>query len=202
LHNDAQSAFQQNPIAIPGLGHCQSKPHKRHLICSKITDCSKPPFIDKASLTVVFPEIRSKQSGFTLVEMMIVVAVIVILAAIAVPSFLRARKRSQASLVKNDLRLIDSAIAQYAVDTNKQSGDPVEVDDWIDYVKESSNLYDTGQDILGHDYGDQIVNNLPTVPASTWDTLSDVADSAFWIPYTREGATPPPKHKTKKKKGH
>ena len=47
---------------------------------------------------------------------MIVVAIIALLAAIAVPGFLRARKRSQASKIINDLRLIDSAVDQYAIE--------------------------------------------------------------------------------------
>jgi prepilin-type N-terminal cleavage/methylation domain-containing protein len=51
-------------------------------------------------------------AAFTLIEIMIVVAVIALLAAIAIPGFLRARKRSQAVQVKNDLRLIDDAVAQ------------------------------------------------------------------------------------------
>ena len=51
-----------------------------------------------------------KQGGFTLVEIMIVVAIIALLAAIAVPGFLRARKRSQASRIINDLRLVDAAV--------------------------------------------------------------------------------------------
>ena len=53
------------------------------------------------------------------------VAIIALLAAIAVPGFLRARKRSQASKILNDLRMIDSAIDQYAIETGKKSGDPV-----------------------------------------------------------------------------
>jgi len=129
---------------------------------------------------------------------MIVVAIIAVLAAITVPSFLRARKRSQATSVKNDLRLIDAAIAQYAIETSKNSGDPVYVDDWVDYVKDDSKLANTGQDIFGNDYNDQIVDTLPVVPAATWDALSDVVDSAFWSPYSRE-ITPQPKHKNKKK---
>jgi len=114
---------------------------------------------------------------------------------------LRARKRSQATLVKNDLRMIDDAIAQYAMEASKSSGDSVEVDDWIDYVKDGR-LYDTAQDVFGEDYGDQAVDALPTVPGATWDALSDVADAGFWSPYTREGATPPPKHRKKRKRGH
>src|SRR3989442_14477553 len=96
--------------------------------------------------------------------------------------------------VKNDLRLIDAAIAQYAVETNKASGDPVDVDDWLDYIKDDSRLASSGQDILGNDYNDQIVDNLPVVPAQTWDTLLDVIDADFWAPYQRE-TTPRSKHK-------
>ncbi len=59
--------------------------------------------------------------GFTLVEIMIVVAIIALLAAIAVPGFLRARKRSQASRILNDLRMIDSAVDQYAIETWSRS---------------------------------------------------------------------------------
>jgi len=129
---------------------------------------------------------------------MIVVTIIALLAAIAVPSFLRARKRSQATSVKNDLRLIDAAIAQYAIETIKNTGDPVYVDDWMDYVKDDSKLSNTGQDLFGNDYNDQIVDTLPVVPAATWDALSDVVDSAFWSPYSRE-ITPQPKHKNRRR---
>jgi len=55
-------------------------------------------------------KLHTRRGGFTLVEIMIVVAIIALLAAIAVPNFLRARKRSQATQVLEDLRLIDSAI--------------------------------------------------------------------------------------------
>ena len=46
--------------------------------------------------------IRKSRGGFTLVEIMIVVAIIALLAAIAVPGFLRSRKRSQATAILND----------------------------------------------------------------------------------------------------
>ena len=143
----------------------------------------------------------SRRSGFTLVEIMIVAAIIALLAAMTVPSFLRARKRSQATSVKNDLRLIDDAIAQYAMETSRSSGDPVEVDDWVDYLKDGR-LYGTAQDVFGEDYGDQVVDVLPVVPAQTWDALADVADSAFWSPYLKQGATPPPRHRRRGRRGH
>jgi len=127
--------------------------------------------------------LKSRRTGFTLVEIMIVVAIIALLAAIAVPGFLRARKRSQASRIINDLRLIDSAIDQYAIETSKKGGDPVNVTDWTNYLKKDTVLYTSGKDILGADYGPQTVDMLPVVPSSSKTALSDVTDTAFWSPY-------------------
>jgi prepilin-type N-terminal cleavage/methylation domain-containing protein len=128
-------------------------------------------------------KLNKRRGGFTLVEIMIVVAIIALLAAIAVPGFLRARKRSQASRIMNDLRLIDSAVDQYAIETNKKSNDTVKVTDWTNYLKKGTNLYLTGNDILGAAYGDQAVDVLPKVPSTTRTALSDVTDSTFWSPY-------------------
>ena len=124
-----------------------------------------------------------RRAGFTLVEIMIVVAIIALLAAIAVPGFLRARKRSQASRIINDLRLIDSAVDQYAIETNKSSSQVVNTADWTNYLKKGTNLYTTGKDILGNSYGAQTVDSLPKVPTASFNTLSDVTDNTFWSPY-------------------
>lgn len=125
----------------------------------------------------------SRQRGFTLVEIMIVVAIIALLASIAVPGFLRARKRAQASRIFNDLRLIDSAIDQYAIESNRLTGTTVGTADWTNYMKKGSVLYNTGKDILGDAYGPQTVDALPKAPAGAWAALSDVADTSFWSPY-------------------
>ena len=128
-------------------------------------------------------KLSSKRRGFTLVEIMIVVAIIALLAAIAVPGFLRARKRSQASKILNDLRMIDGAVDQYAIETGRKSGDTVTVPDWTNYLKKDTRLFATGQDLFGDNYGDQVVDILPVVPAPAFATLSDVADTGFWSPY-------------------
>ena len=128
-------------------------------------------------------KLNKRHGGFTLVEIMIVVAIIALLAAIAVPGFLRARKRSQASRVINDLRLIDSAVDQYAIENNKASGFVVAVSDWTKYLKAGTNLYVTGNDILGNAYNAVSVDFLPRVPAATKTALSDVTDNTFWSPY-------------------
>ena len=128
-------------------------------------------------------ELNKKRGGFTLVEIMIVVAIIALLAAIAVPGFLRARKRSQASRILNDLRMIDSAVDQYAIETNRTTGAIVAVADWTNYLKKNSQLYNSGNSLLGGVYGQQKVDTIPTVPQADYDTLSDVAGVGFWSPY-------------------
>jgi prepilin-type N-terminal cleavage/methylation domain-containing protein len=127
--------------------------------------------------------INKRRGGFTLVEIMIVVAIIALLAAIAVPGFLRARKRSQASKILNDLRMIDSAVDQYAIETNRTTGATVAVTDWTNYLKKGSLLYNSGNSLLGSAYGPQAVDTIPTVPAADYATLSDVAGTGFWSPY-------------------
>lgn len=63
--------------------------------------------------------------GFTLVEIMIVVAIIALLAAIVIPNLMRAGARSQATTCINNLRQLDTAIQQFSVENGKHVGDVV-----------------------------------------------------------------------------
>src|ERR1700722_18583649 len=121
-------------------------------------------------------KINKNRGGFTLVEIMIVVAIIAPLAAIAVPNFLRARKRSQATRILEDLRMIDSGTDQYAIENNKTTNATANFSDLKNYIKTGTVLYSTGADIFGDSYGPTFpVDPLPLIPSNAWTTLSDVA---------------------------
>jgi len=121
--------------------------------------------------------------GFTLIEIMIVVAIIALLASMAVPNFLRARKRSQATRILEDLRILDSAVDEYSIENNKTSGARPVFTDLRAYLKTGSVLYQTGADLFGNSYGPFTVDSIPKVPDPTYNSLSDVAPAGFWSPY-------------------
>jgi prepilin-type N-terminal cleavage/methylation domain-containing protein len=130
-------------------------------------------------------KLQTRRGGFTLVEIMIVVAIIALLAAIAVPNFLRARKRSQATRVLEDLRNLDGATDQYAIDNGKTSGMNPSWSDIQAYLKAGTVLYSTGADIFGDSYGPTFtVDSLPVIPAGAYANLSDIAPLSFWSPYS------------------
>ncbi|MEI6560787.1 MAG: prepilin-type N-terminal cleavage/methylation domain-containing protein [Verrucomicrobiota bacterium] len=129
-------------------------------------------------------KMHSRRGGFTLVEIMIVVAIIGLLAVIALPNFLRARLRSQATSCKLDLKMLDEAIGQYAIENNKKPTDAVAFTDLKCYIKDSSPLYyNGGTDLLGNTIGLTTIAANVRVPAATKTATATVADDTFWSPY-------------------
>jgi len=108
----------------------------------------------------------SRKGGFTLVEIMIVVAIIGLLASIAIPNFVKARKTAQETGCINNLRQIDGAIQTWALEARKAPSDPVGLDDVKPYIKLDSNGNIPGCP-AGGTYSTSTVSNSPTCSLAT-----------------------------------
>jgi prepilin-type N-terminal cleavage/methylation domain-containing protein len=81
--------------------------------------------------------IRSRKSGFTLVEIMIVVAIIGLLASIAIPNYAQSRGAAHRNVCINNLQQIEGAIQRWSLEMNKDEGQPVAYSDIRSYLKHS-----------------------------------------------------------------
>lgn len=128
-----------------------------------------------------------KRSGFTLVEVMIVVAIIGILATVGVPSYIRARKRSQAARILDEITMLQRALDQYSVEHNRAGSEAVsgtDVSYLLDYIKTGTALYTSlPNDLLGNAFVFATLDTPPKIAEETFQALSDVAPVDFWSPY-------------------
>jgi general secretion pathway protein G len=113
---------------------------------------------------------NTRTAGFTLVEIMIVVAIIGLLAAIAFPNFVHARTTSQANACINNLRQLSGATQQWALEQKKAANATVTLTDLAPYIKLTS------------------ANSLPACPANGTYAVTTVSEQPTC---TLSTATPP-----------
>ncbi|QYK54024.1 MAG: prepilin-type N-terminal cleavage/methylation domain-containing protein [Fimbriimonadaceae bacterium] len=118
-----------------------------------------------------------KNSGFTLVEIMIVVLIIGILLAIAVPNFVKARQNSRVQTVVGNLKQIEAAKEQWAMDTGAASNaSPTTANLTPTYMKK----WPSGPVGTGADY---VPNDMATLP-----TFKGQSATLFQDPTTKDAA--------------
>jgi prepilin-type N-terminal cleavage/methylation domain-containing protein len=113
---------------------------------------------------------NTRTAGFTLVEIMIVVAIIGLLAAVAIPYFVRARTTSQANTCINNLRQIEAAVQQWALEQKQAPNASVTLTDVTPYIRLDSN------------------GNLPACPANGTYSVTTVDELPTC---SRSGDVPP-----------
>jgi prepilin-type N-terminal cleavage/methylation domain-containing protein len=120
----------------------------------------------------MFSNIRSNKAAFTLVEIMIVVAIIGLLAALAIPGFVKARKQSQGRRILNDARQADAAIDQWALENGKKDTDAIVTSSAATYLKTA---WPT-TDLLGgtYDYTSGVGTSQVKIAAATKTALTAV----------------------------
>lgn len=125
------------------------------------------------------------RAGFTLVEIMLVVAILALTATIAVPNWLRARKRSQATRVLEDLRTLDQAFELYSIEHNRSGTEAVGTHaDFLPYLKTGTVLYASlPNDFFGNAFTMTTLQAGPKLSSTTFGALSDIAPQDFWSPY-------------------
>lgn len=110
---------------------------------------------------------KKQNKGFTLVEIMIVVAIIGLLAAIGIPSFSRARANSIEKAKANNIRILEGAIEEWAMEKGHTNGATIVYDEVYEYVKGATAAADLSSATGPLAVGDNTIATMPTIVGGT-----------------------------------
>jgi prepilin-type N-terminal cleavage/methylation domain-containing protein len=125
-------------------------------------------------------KIHNNKAAFTLVEIMIVVAIIGLLAALAIPGFVKARKQSQGRRIINDARQMDAAVDQLALEKNLSDGSTWTFAEAETYLKTAWHTNDLLGNLYTFDNG-SLTNQHVQISGTTKTALDNVGID--WGPY-------------------
>jgi len=131
-----------------------------------------------------------KHKAFTLTEIIVTMGIMALIATIAIPHFIHARKRAQAVRILEGLRLIEAAKDQWAIEKNRFGDNSTPA--WSalrPYIQSSSPLArqqgETVNDLLGNPYTIGDLSIPPSVSKATYDDFVDFVTDDFWGSYWR-----------------
>jgi prepilin-type N-terminal cleavage/methylation domain-containing protein len=132
---------------------------------------------------------KTAKAGFTLVEIMIVVAILALLAAVALPNFLRAKKRAQAVMVLEEIQLIEKAKQLYANENSLPGSVNVPWSGVQKHIKSGARLAQASlvlpTDLMNNSITLGVVEVAPKISDTTRDEFASVLvdPQAFWGSY-------------------
>lgn len=110
----------------------------------------------------ILSQIRDRRKGFTLVELLVVIVVLAVLAAIVLPKFMDSSARSKEASLKTDLKLVRNAVATFQADIGKY---PSSLEDLVETDKAKVKDKD-GNVVAANDWHGPYLESLPTDPIS------------------------------------